>query len=65
MKFKNDLNNSVNRKDSHFGNISENLLFTENDTKGHTTINNKSNISEDYSNQYDKVTKQKIVVNCF
>lgn len=45
-------------------NISENQLFSENfvDSRVISTTNNKSQISEEYNQQYDKITKQKLVV---
>ena len=54
------MNKTLNNKE----NISENQLFTENfvDSRNNNTTYNKSLASEEYNQQYDKLTKQKIVV---
>jgi hypothetical protein len=54
------VNKTLNNKE----NISENQLFTENfvDSRNNNTTYNKSLASEEYNQQYDKLTKQKIVV---
>ncbi len=63
-QLKSSLNLSVNKTLNNRENISEHQLFTENfvDSRNNNTTYNKSLVSEEYNQQYDKLTKQKIVV---
>lgn len=68
MRDKNALNISLNNKTFNNNvNISDNQLFTENNTQNNENLLNiyKSNFSEEFKHPYDKITKQKIIVHIF